>query len=290
MKKKYNFLYIILSFFAILLIAEIIYKICSNFNIKEDFDYSAAYSTVSSKSKEEAKEKKKEKKNKDKLKNSESVQSKLNQRSGKSGKMKQMDLMDKTNEILHSFLSPSEKKKEFEKLKSEIEEETGKVIKINLGDQSQDDEINEYLLYLENIETNYLRNQKNKLDQIEKNNRKINLHNGKIATKAIINKNLAPTLKAQTKSAEQIKKMQEEILAVHPKRKQYQNCSSTKIVRNPPSYIPTCPYSFWDGTSNNKNNSPIVVDKPFTRVHWDPSPIEASYHNNLNTLKSRASN
>ena len=42
--------------------------------------------------------------------------------------------MDETNKILHSSLSPSEKK-EFEKLKSEIEEETGKVIKINLGDQ-----------------------------------------------------------------------------------------------------------------------------------------------------------
>ena len=121
------------------------------------------------------------------------------------------------------------RKKEFEKLKSEIEEETGKVIKINLGDQSQDDEINEYLLYLENIETNYLRNQKNKLDQIEKNNRKINLHNGKIATKAIINQTLAPTLKAQTKSAEQIKKMQEEILAVHAKRKQY-TCLPAKSI------------------------------------------------------------
>ena len=155
MKKKYNFLYIILSFFAILLITEIIYKIYSNFNIKEDyFDYSGARLSLSSQKKKEAKEKKKEKKDKDKLKNSqyvqsnsESVQSKLNQRSGKSGIMKQMDLMDETNKILHSSLSPSEKKKEFEKLKSEIEEETGKVIKINLGDQSQDDEINEYLLY-----------------------------------------------------------------------------------------------------------------------------------------------
>ena len=142
---------------------------------------------------------------------------------------------------------------------------------------------------LENIETNYLRNQKNKLDQIEKNNRKINLHNGKIATKAIINQTLAPTLKAQTKSAEQIKKMQEEILAVHAKRKQYHSVCPQQAI-SPPTFYPACIYSFWSGNSNNKNNSPIVVDMPLKSPVWDPPPIQANYYNHLNTLKSRASN